>query len=214
MELGRDSVTESSQGGASRTTAADSELHKGDSLLSVAKASYEANVLSCMNTINVLLPLLQQSSRPRIAVLSSVAAEIPAPTRSIYAAHKAALSMFLRCLRIELDSLPVGKASGSQYRGVGISIIHPASIRTGLREKSLDIREQISDQTSSIAGAQQHEKSAMSAEYVAEQVKKAIDYEIDEMWLPSLYWWVAKVGMVVAPDFIARKAKKKYNWSV
>jgi short-subunit dehydrogenase len=213
VELGRESGSEKRQGDASRTTSADSELHKGNSLISVAKASYDANVLSCMNTIKVFLPLLQQSSRPRIAVLSSVAAEIPAPTRSIYAAHKAALSMFLRCLRIELDSLPVGKASEVHSRGVGISIIHPASISTGLREKSLDAQESASGTVSEHAVVQQYEKSAMSPEYVAEQVKRAIDCEIDEVWLPGLYWWVAKVGMVIAPGFIARKAKEKYKWS-
>lgn len=182
-------------------------------MTNIAKASYDANVLSCMNTISKLLPHLQLSSRPRIAVLSSVAAEIPAPTRSIYAAHKAALSMFLRCLRIELDSLPVGNGSQGPCRGVGISIIHPASINTGLRGKSLDSRESASDTPTGHAGPQEYERSAMSPEYVAAEIKRAVDFEIDEMWLPGLYWWVAKVGMVVAPDFIARKAKKKYEWS-
>ncbi|KAK9895605.1 NAD(P)-binding protein [Cystobasidium minutum MCA 4210] len=173
----------------------------------VAKASYDANVLSCMLTVAALVPLLQHATTPRIAVLSSVAAEIPAPTRSIYAAHKAALSMFLRCLRIELDSVPVGKLSPNAGKGIGISIIHPASINTGLRSRALD--------SSSSAGAtQEHESSAMTPEYVAEQVKKAIDLEVDEVWLPGLYWWVAKVGMVMAPEFIAKKAKRKYNWQV
>lgn len=184
-----------------------------DPVIAVAQASYNANVLSCMNTINNLLPLLKLSSRPQIAVLSSVAAEIPAPTRSIYAAHKAALSMFLRCLRIELDSVPVGTGPYGRGQGIGISIIHPASINTGLRGKSLDAVGSATDITGTFSGVQKHEKNAMSAEYVAEQVKKAVELEIDEMWLPGLYWWVAKVFMVIAPGFIARKAKKKYNWS-
>lgn len=176
-------------------------------MASIAQASYDVNVLSCLKTISAMLPLLAHSPRPRIAVLSSVAAEIPAPTRSIYAANKAALSMFLRSLRIELEDVQI-----PDKRPVGISIVHPASIKTGLRGKALD-----AVQTEGRSGTvekrpQSHEKSAMTAEYVAQQVKRAIDEEIDEMWLPKSYWWVAKVGMVLFPDLIAAKAKKKYNW--
>lgn len=121
--------------------------------------------------------------------------------------------MFLRCLRIELDSVSVGKNSNGPCKGIGISIIHPASINTGLRGKALDTFSSTSDTPEGLVPIQEHEKNTMTAEYVAEQVKRAIDSEIDEMWLPGLYWWLAKVGMVIAPDFIARKAKEKYRWS-
>lgn len=178
----------------------------------VARASYDANVLSCMLTIKALVPLLEASSRPRIVALSSVASELPAPTRSIYAAHKAALSMFLRCLRIELDRWPVDGSQSTPGHGIGISIIHPASIKTGLRGKALDVSTSGAHSAQPAVRIQEHEKNAMSAEYVAEQVKRAADYETDEVWLPGWYWWVAKVGMIVAPDFIAQKAKKKYDW--
>lgn len=181
-------------------------------LTKIAEASYKANVLSCMITIAKLVPLLQLSSRPRIAVLSSVAAEIPAPTRSIYAAHKAALSMFLQCLRIEFDSLPVGNGLHRSHSGIGISIIHPASINTGLRDKSLDGELKTSQAGQGPSSVQGHEKNAMTAEFVARRVKGAIDDEIDEVWLPGMYWWVAKVAMVISPSFIARKAKQKYKW--
>ena len=175
-------------------------------LASLATASYNANVLPSLLLVPAFLNLLLASPASRLAVLSSVAAEIPAPTRAIYAAHKAALSMLLRSMRIELESLIVSASpSADQKRRIGITLVHPASIDTGLRSSALD--------APATAHASTSERKAMSASYVAEQVNEAIRNQEDEVWLPKSYWWISKLAMVLLPGVIKNGAKKKYGFA-
>jgi NAD(P)-dependent dehydrogenase (short-subunit alcohol dehydrogenase family) len=175
-----------------------------DRLASLATASYNANVRPSLLLVPAFLQLLLESPAPRLAVLSSVAAEIPAPTRAIYAAHKAALSMLLRSMRIELESLVVS-AAPEEKRRIGITLVHPASIDTGLRSSALD--------APATAHASTSERKAMSASYVAEQVNEAIRNQEDEVWLPKSYWWISKLAMFLVPGVVKNGAKKKYGFA-
>ena len=112
--------------------------------------------------------------------------------------------MLLRSMRIELESLVVS-ASPDQKRRIGITLVHPASIDTGLRGSALDAPLTAHGSTS--------ERKAMSASYVAEQVVKAIRSQEDEVWLPKSYWWISKVAMVLLPDVVKNGAKKKYGFA-
>lgn len=181
----------------------------------IASQSYSANVTPSLLLTTAFLPLLLASSSPRIAVLSSVAAEIPAPTRAIYAANKAAASMLMRSLRIELEQLVQESADskGRRRSKIGITLIHPASIDTGLRSSALDVVAPLSASGPSAAGhGQGKERKTMTPLYVAEQVIRAISQEKDEVWLPRSYWWISKLAMVLLPEVVNQGARKKYGF--
>ena len=110
--------------------------------------------------------------------------------------------MLLRCLRIELESLVL---DSSPRKSIGITIVHPASIDTGLRSSALDA---IANEE-----AMSRERKTMTAAYVADETMKAIDRQQDEVWLPKSYWWISKVGTVLVPDLVKRGAKKKYGFT-
>ena len=174
-------------------------------LSQLAQQSHSANVLPSLLLCTALLPALLKSPAPRVTVLSSVAAEIPAPTRALYAANKAALSMALRSLRIELENLVLKEQSGKFWRkSVGVTIVHPASIDTGLRSSALD---------ADVGQSGSKERKAMQPGHVARSAIEAIQYEEDEVWLPKSYWWISKVGMVLLPNRVKGGAKKKYGFA-
>lgn len=172
-----------------------------EALSSLAQQSYKANVMPTLLLVTALLPMLLKSDKPRIASLSSVAAEIPAPTRAIYAANKAAASMSLRCLRIELESLAVH--ASDERKSIGVTIIHPASIDTGLRSSALD---------ADVRSSQSSERKAMSPRYVAQRIIEGLRSQEDEIWLPGSYWWISKIAMLVLPNVVKRGAKRKYGF--
>lgn len=180
----------------------------------VAARSYSANVTPSLLLTTAFLPLLLASESPRIAVLSSVAAEIPAPTRAIYAANKAAASMLMRSLRIELEGLLLASDEGADppsRRKIGITLVHPASIDTGLRSSALDLDSSPAASSDDAAPASK-ERKAMSPSYVAEEIVTSIAREEDEVWLPRSYWWISKVAMVLLPDMVKQGARKKYGF--
>lgn len=179
------------------------DVDKLEALATLAQRSHAANVLPSLLVCTALLPLLLQSSAPRIVVFSSVAAEIPAPTRAIYAANKAALSMLLRSLRIELEGL-VASVQIQPRKTIGITIVHPASINTGLRTSALD---------ASSDSEQPRERKAMSPLYVAQRTVSAIARGQDEVWLPDSYWWISKVAMILVPGLVKSGAKRKYGFA-
>ena len=179
-------------------------------LASLAQSSYKTNVVPSLLLISTFLRLMLNSEAPRVAVLSSVAAEIPAPTRSLYAGNKAALSMFLRSLRIELECLAL---PGSLTKKIGITIVHSASIETGLRASALDAAIDGEGGGSTKSANNEVKQKAMTATYVAEQVVQAIDQEKDEVWLPKSYWWISKFAMVLVPNIVKQGAKRKYGFA-
>lgn len=85
------------------------------------------------------VPLLQLSSpAPAAVLLSSVAALVPAPTRSLYAASKAAqLSLFLS-VGIE-DKAQTSSSQGKKRTSVKFFALAPATIRTDFRLSAVDV---------------------------------------------------------------------------
>ena len=112
--------------------------------------------------------------------------------------------MILRCMRIELESLTLQEQSGRVWRkSVGLTIVHPASIDTGLRASALD---------GDITSAQSKEQKALQPREVGRSIISALKCEEDEVWLPKSYWWISKVGMVLLPDRVKAGAKRKYGF--
>lgn len=70
-----------------------------------------------------LYPCLQSADRPKLVFISSVAAALPTPDYTVYAATKAALDGLAKNLRIEFDDIDV-------------QLIHPGATRTDMHRKS------------------------------------------------------------------------------
>lgn len=128
----------------------------------------------------------------------------------MYAANKAAVSMLMRSLRIELEKLFL--SSEDEQRRIGVTLVHPASIATGLRAAALDSSISNGDTPMEPAAQDSKERKAMTALSVAQAVVDALDRGTDEVWLPGSYWWIAKLVMPLLPGIVARGAKKKYGF--
>ncbi|CAE6426848.1 unnamed protein product [Rhizoctonia solani] len=157
--------------------------------VSVAIKAIEGNYMGPLVSIITMIPLLESSSKkPAVALISSLAAVVPAPTRAIYCSTKSAGLLLFQSLAIE-------------HPRIKFSNIIPATIEGDFRASAVDggdVREVL--------------KGALSREEVAQAIVRAVDTEQRAVWMPRtmrfapfLYW--------VWPGFVEKKARKKYNFS-
>ncbi|CDZ96720.1 Predicted dehydrogenase [Phaffia rhodozyma] len=100
-------------------------------VVDVARQSMETNFMGPLVSYATFVPLLSETSTsPTIALLSSVAALLPAPTRSIYASSKSAAQALFQTLAVE-----------SELQGLGVQFLSvvAGSVRTDLRKRALDV---------------------------------------------------------------------------
>ncbi|KAJ1310259.1 hypothetical protein OPQ81_007001 [Rhizoctonia solani] len=157
--------------------------------VSVAIKAIEGNYMGPLVSAITMIPLLESSSKkPAIALISSLAAVVPAPTRAIYCSTKSAGLLLFQSLAIE-------------HPRIKFSNIIPATIEGDFRASAVDggdVREVL--------------KGALNREEVAKAIVQAVDTEQRTVWMPRtmcfapfLYW--------IWPKFIEKKARKKYNFS-
>ncbi|KEP53309.1 short-chain dehydrogenase/reductase family protein [Rhizoctonia solani 123E] len=158
--------------------------------VSVAIKALEGNYMGPLVSVTTLIPLLESSSKkPAIALISSLAAVVPAPTRAIYCSTKSAGLLLFQSLAIE-------------HPRIRFSNIIPATIEGDFRASAVDggdVREVL--------------KGALGREEVAQAIVGAVDTEQRTVWMPGmmrfapfLYW--------IWPSFVEQKARTKYNFSV
>jgi short-subunit dehydrogenase len=93
--------------------------------LSAFERTFAVNVLAVVAATKYLLPLLQTSLLPRLAIVSSMAHFFPFTRAEAYGASKAAISYFADSLRVDLaDS------------GIAVSLIEPGFVDTPLTQKN------------------------------------------------------------------------------
>ncbi|KDQ51345.1 hypothetical protein JAAARDRAFT_140467 [Jaapia argillacea MUCL 33604] len=152
-----------------------------------AKCNYLGPLVSAVT----LIPLLSTTSpAPSILLLSSLAATVPAPTRSIYASSKAASLMLYESLAIE-------------HPAIHWSYVLPATVEGAFRSSAVDGGE-VREADPNIRG--------IKREAVAKRCVSAIDNG-DRMvympwyteWAPFIYW--------VWPGYIEWRASKKYRFA-
>ncbi|KAG9126818.1 hypothetical protein FRC07_001850 [Ceratobasidium sp. 392] len=155
----------------------------------VAAKALEGNYLGPLVSAVTLIPLLETASKqPAIALISSLAAVVPAPTRALYCSTKAASLVLFQSLAIE-------------HPRIKFTNIIPSTIEGDFRASAVDggdVREVL--------------KSALKRQTVAEAIVKGVDTGARNVWLPGtmrmglfLYWlW---------PGLIERIAMKKYNFT-
>ncbi|CAE6515248.1 unnamed protein product [Rhizoctonia solani] len=156
--------------------------------VSVAIKAIEGNYMGPLVSATTMIPLLESSSKkPAIALISSLAAVVPAPTRAIYCSTKSAGLLLFQSLAIE-------------HPHIKFSNIIPATIEGDFRASAVDggdVREVL--------------KGALTKEEVAQAIVRAVDTEQRTVWMPRtmrfvpfLYW--------IWPGFVEKKARKKYNF--
>ena len=123
--------------------------------------------------------------------MSSAAAIIPAPTRSLYCASKAASLTLYQSLAIE-------------HPKIRFTHILPATVEGDFRTSAVDagpVRE---------ASPSKH---GLKRDDVAQRLINAIDEGEKEVFLP---WWYVRIGHFlywITPSTVEHLARKKYNFT-
>ncbi|EKM60647.1 uncharacterized protein PHACADRAFT_85124 [Phanerochaete carnosa HHB-10118-sp] len=158
----------------------------------VSNAAMRGNFSGPLLSAITLIPLLESSSRsPSVALISSAAAIIPAPTRSLYCASKAASLILYQSLAIE-------------HPRVNFTHVIPATVEGDFRASAVDagpVRE---------ASPNQH---GLKRDYVAQQLIHAVDHGEKEVLLP---WWYVRSGHLLYwtfPSIIEYLGRKKYKFA-
>jgi NAD(P)-dependent dehydrogenase (short-subunit alcohol dehydrogenase family) len=139
------------------------------------------------------IPILSTTSpSPSILLLSSLAAAIPAPTRSLYCATKAA-------------SYTLYRALAQEHPGVSFSFVLPSTVEGAFRASAVDDPDAVAEKDPQAHG--------LKREAVARRCVRAVDEGAREVFMPRLmgltpplYW--------LAPTFIEWRARVKYNFVV
>ncbi|QRW27235.1 short chain dehydrogenase [Rhizoctonia solani] len=158
--------------------------------VTVAVKAIEGNYVGPLVSATTMIPFLESTSKkPAIALISSLAAVVPAPTRAIYCSTKSAGLLLFQSLAIE-------------HPRIKFSNIIPATIEGDFRASAVDggdVREVL--------------KGALGREQVAQAIIHAVDTEQRNVWMPRamrfvpfLYW--------IWPSFVEKKAMKKYSFTV
>ncbi|KAG8895914.1 hypothetical protein FRB99_000279 [Tulasnella sp. 403] len=134
------------------------------------------------------IPMLELTSKsPAILLVSSAAAIIPAPTRSLYVASKGASLLLYQSLAIE-------------HPRIKFSNVIPATVEGNFRASTVDGGD-----------TKEEAKGVLKRDYVATCCVDAVDRGVKVMFLPGryrlfhlLYW--------LFPSVVERGAARKYNW--
>ena len=128
---------------------------------------FEINVLGQVGVTRKILPEMRQRGAGRIVMVGSMLGSFPLAYRSSYVASKAAIKGFAFAARREVRPY-----------GVGISVVEPGSINTGLsarRTKYVDLDGPYGAEfTTMLKNLDNNEANGISAERVAEEILKPI----------------------------------------
>ncbi|PPR00444.1 hypothetical protein CVT24_004505 [Panaeolus cyanescens] len=157
----------------------------------VSDAAVKGNFTGPLVAAVTFIPLLTQTSAsPGILLVSSLAALIPAPTRTLYAATKSASLLLYQALSIE-------------HPNVTITNVVPSTVEGDFRASAVDggkVRE--ADPS----------KTGLKRVAVAKRCIDAVDRREKTVWMPGTMRW-AHLLYWFFPTFIEGKARKKYNFT-
>ncbi|KAI0833265.1 NAD-P-binding protein [Trametes gibbosa] len=159
--------------------------------VSVATAAVQGNYLGPLVSAVTFIPLLTSTSpAPSVALISSLAGVVPAPTRSIYASTKGASLLLYQSLAIE-------------HPGIAFTYILPATVEGDFRASAVDggtVRE---------ADPNKHGLKRVA---VAKRLLNAIDREEKAVFMPVLMGRTSHLGYWLFPTWVEWAAAKKYNF--
>ncbi|CAO1618337.1 unnamed protein product [Parajaminaea phylloscopi] len=227
----------------SKTASPHATLEGVQAVYDKASKIHQVNAASTAAVLAAFIPLLQLSSAsPAIVLLSSAAALFPPPTRSLYAASKAAqLQLFLAAgieadaqsrqspstasVELSTEGSSEDKQRGQKRRRIRFFALAPATIRTSFRLSALDGPPDASSKDSSWdQGAQGTQSTGASdqpgggksdileASEVAFAAIKAADRQETGVRAMPAKYRLARWAYLAVPSFIDAKAQKKYGY--
>ncbi|KAN0101160.1 hypothetical protein V8E55_001144 [Tylopilus felleus] len=164
--------------------------------VNAATAAVDGNFIGPYITAVTFVPLLSYTSlSPSVLLLSSVAAVIPAPTRSLYAATKSASLLLYQALSIEHPSIT-------------FTFFLPGTIEGAFRASAVD-------NPPGASGLLLHEadpnKHGLKREFVADRCIRAIETGEKAVFTP-LYFKAGHFLYWIWPSFVEWRARIKYNF--
>ncbi|KIJ14849.1 hypothetical protein PAXINDRAFT_115601 [Paxillus involutus ATCC 200175] len=161
-----------------------------------ANAAVNGNFIGPYVVAITFIPFLTSTSpSPSIMLLSSVAAVIPAPTRTLYASTKSASLLLYQALSIEHPS-------------IAFTFILPGTIEGDFRASAVD-------NPPGAPAPKIHEadpnKHGLKREAVADRCMRAIDKAEKMIFTPG-YFRAGHISYWVWPTFIEWRARVKYNF--
>lgn len=158
--------------------------------ISIFEKLIQINYLSAVYCTRAALPHLK-ASKGLIVGISSVAGKTGIPLRTGYSASKHAMQGFFDSLRIELMGT-----------GVEVSMVSPAFVDTGIRERSFGSDGQPLGQNPL------HGKKIMSAETCASQIADVITHRRREH-IMGMEGKLALLGKLIAPRLVDKLTHRK-----
>ncbi|KAH9856525.1 NAD-P-binding protein [Lenzites betulinus] len=160
--------------------------------VSVATAAVQGNYLGPLVSAVTFIPLLSATSpAPSVALVSSLAGVVPAPTRSIYASTKGASLLLYQSLAIEHPS-------------ISFTHILPATVEGDFRASAVD---------GGISREANPNKHGLKRVAVAKRLLNAIDRGEKAVFMPVLMGRVGHSLYWLFPAVVERFAAKKYRFS-
>ncbi|KZV95627.1 NAD(P)-binding protein [Exidia glandulosa HHB12029] len=154
----------------------------------IAERAVAGNYIGILLSLVALIPVLSQTSRrPAVLLVSSLAAVIPAPTRTLYASTKAASLLLFQALAIE-------------HPQVKFTTCMPSTIEGNFRASAVDsgpVRETL--------------EKALKKDTVARACIHGVDAEKPSVWLPRTHW-LGPIIRSILPNMIDSMARRKYNF--
>ncbi|KAI0906679.1 short-chain dehydrogenase [Ustulina deusta] len=160
----------------------------------IARRATQGNFFGPLITAMTFIPMMKRTSpSPAILLVSSIAAIVPAPTRALYAATKAASLLLFQSLAIE-------------HPEIAFTCMLPATIEGNFRSSAVDADpSQKTDETS---------KKGLKVEYVASRCAEAVDQGLrGHVVIPWIPYAIAHHLYYIWPSFIERQARRKYNFT-
>ncbi|KAJ8121241.1 hypothetical protein ONZ43_g2262 [Nemania bipapillata] len=160
----------------------------------IAARATQGNFFGPLIAAITFIPMMKRTSAsPAILLVSSVAAIVPAPTRALYAATKAASLLLYQSLAIE-------------HPEIAFTCMLPATIEGNFRSSAVDADpSQKLDETN---------KKGLRLDYVASRCAEAVDQGLrGNVVIPWFPFAIAHHLYYIWPSFIEKQARKKYNFT-
>lgn len=165
----------------------------------IAQKAIDGNFIGPLSAALTFIPFLQHTSpAPAIHLVSSLAALIPPPTRTLYSATKASSLMLFRALSIE-------------HPRISFSHICPGTIQGNFRASAVDVVG--ARVTVPNGGVRENLDGAMSARDVAKRCIRMVDEGQTGVEIIPLKY---KAGFFLSwlfPAWIDKKARQKYDFT-
>ncbi|KAJ3220623.1 hypothetical protein HK099_004139 [Clydaea vesicula] len=166
-----------------------SSQFKEETETSLIQTIFNTNTIGPILAARIFLKALLVS-KGNLVVISSVAGLIPAPTRSIYGASKAAINLFFNSLRIEYES-----------RGLNICLILPATVKTEFRNSALDAEDNLEN----------NKTFGIDTVKCCNIIIRSSDLRLKQVFIPVHYFAISLLEKIF-PSVTNYFAKKKYGF--